>query len=173
LTMEISRKQESGELWRWGWVESLAKENHWTLGAELGVNRGHFSVYLVDHVPGLKMIAVDLWSNDGNTPAYFNYPHENNYERVLERFDDRPIEIMRMSTHEASLRIPDKSLDFVFIDASHDYKSVKQDIEDWAPKVKGMLLGHDFHRESVKKAVFERYKDVIIGPDVCWGVYDP
>ena len=50
----------------------------------------------------------------------------------------------------------DNSLDFVFVDANHEYKFVKQDISLWLPKVKigGTLAGHDYEFE-VEKAVNE------------------
>jgi len=35
-------------------------------------------------------------------------------------------------------------VDFVFIDAAHDYDSVKRDIEAWLPKVTGVIAGHDY-----------------------------
>lgn len=40
----------------------------------------------------------------------------------------------------------DRSLDFVFLDAAHDYDSVKADIAAWLPKVRpgGWLAGDDF-----------------------------
>jgi predicted O-methyltransferase YrrM len=50
----------------------------------------------------------------------------------------------------------DESLDFVFIDGSHDYESVCKDIDAWLPKVKpfGILAGHDYrHYEGVRRAV--------------------
>jgi len=38
-------------------------------------------------------------------------------------------------------------LDFVYIDADHSYKSVKEDINAWAPKVRegGIVAGHDYY----------------------------
>ena len=48
-------------------------------------------------------------------------------------------------------------MDLVYIDAKHDYESVKRDIELYLPKIKhkGILAGHDYHHvwPGVKKAV--------------------
>lgn len=170
IPLDIPAKAEDGTQWRWAWVADLAAKHGWTHGAELGVKRGHFSVYLVDHVPDLSMLAVDLWGEDGNSPRYARYRHENNYVRVIERTAGRPIRVLRMSTHEAADAVPDKSLDFAFIDASHEYEAVKQDIEDWLPKVRAMLIGHDYADQEVRRAVQERFKEVIEGPDQCWAV---
>lgn len=53
----------------------------------------------------------------------------------------------------------DESIDFCFIDGSHEYEDVKKDIEAWLPKVKkgGILSGHDYDEswQGVVKAVDE------------------
>ena len=170
LELTIPDVGSDGEPWRWTWVAELSKANHWSKGAELGTRRAHFSIYLVDHVPDLSMLAVDLWDQKGNSPRYARYRHEANYQRVVERTAGRPIQILRMSTHEAAQAVADRSLDFAFIDASHEYEAVKQDIEDWLPKVKSMLIGHDYADPEVKRAVKERFTEVMEGPDQCWAV---
>lgn len=47
---------------------------------------------------------------------------------------------------EALSLIPDESLDFVYIDARHEYQYVKEDIEGWFKKVRvgGIVSGHDY-----------------------------
>jgi predicted O-methyltransferase YrrM len=54
--------------------------------------------------------------------------------------------VLRNSTVEAAAYFADESVDFVYVDARHDYTSVKQDLETWWPKVKrgGILAGHDY-----------------------------
>ncbi len=49
----------------------------------------------------------------------------------------------------------DRSVDFVFIDASHDHDSVVRDIGAWLPKIRrgGILSGHDYSFVGVNSAV--------------------
>jgi predicted O-methyltransferase YrrM len=50
-----------------------------------------------------------------------------------------------------------KPLDMVFIDGDHSYEGCKGDIETWLPRLKvgGILFIHDYHFDTVKKAVDE------------------
>lgn len=54
-------------------------------------------------------------------------------------------------------RFADGSLDFVWLDAGHDYASVRSDIAAWLPKVKpgGLLGGDDWPMDGVARAVRE------------------
>ena len=69
---------------------------------------------------------------------------------------------MKMESLKAAERFQNESLEFVFIDASHEYEHVKADILAWLPKVKkgGVLAGHDCYPNNpefggVYKAVTE------------------
>jgi hypothetical protein len=81
---------------------------------------------------------------------------------------------IRKSSVEAAKCFEDKSLDFVFIDACHDYEAVKADILAWLPKVKvgGILAGHDYHEDrmyhpGVHDAVVELIDDFEVS-ELCW-----
>lgn len=66
----------------------------------------------------------------------------------------------------AAKRIP--AADMVFIDASHDYDSVRADIAAWKPKAKRLLCGHDADYPGVKRAVEELLGPVMRGAWRIW-----
>lgn len=54
---------------------------------------------------------------------------------------------IRTTSLNAVEKFDDESIDFVFIDGSHEYEDIKNDIISWLPKVKkgGILAGHDYY----------------------------
>jgi predicted O-methyltransferase YrrM len=75
--------------------------------------------------------------------------------------------------NEAAGYFPYSFFDFIYIDACHDYDSVKNDIKVWLPKLKdtGFLCGHDYpgRGEGVKRAVDERFREPdMVFPDSSW-----
>jgi predicted O-methyltransferase YrrM len=56
------------------------------------------------------------------------------------------INVLAMPSVQAAAEIDDESQDFIFIDGSHDYRSVREDILAWQPKLKpgGLLAGDDY-----------------------------
>ena len=79
---------------------------------------------------------------------------------------------IRKPSLEASQLYQDRSLDFVFLDAAHDYENVKNDILSWYPKIKvgGWLAGHDYFLEhfGVKEAADEIFGDKLQTQGSCW-----
>jgi hypothetical protein len=55
----------------------------------------------------------------------------------------------------------DESLDMIYLDASHKYEDVIDDIKHWWPKLKvnGYLAGDDFDQKDVAKAVNDCFED--------------
>ncbi|MBI3722334.1 class I SAM-dependent methyltransferase [bacterium] len=155
-------------------LDRLIKLHGFRRGAELGVRRGELTASLLGHNPGLSMIAVDLW---GDHPILNEKnDHEGNYEafrRNVRGLEDR-VTAHRMVTLDAAKLVPDASLDFVFIDATHTYAALKDDILAWAPKVKpsGMLTGHDYHPHFDHGGMIRCIHDTFVNPLVdewtCW-----
>ena len=140
-------------------------------GAEIGVKQGHFSEEILRRWRGRHLVSIDPWSEAGaedyEDVANVAQPvHERFYaetQRRLARFGARST-IWRTTGAQAAKRVLHHSLDFVYIDARHDYDSVMRDLADWHDKVRpgGLLAGHDYldgdrpeGRFGVKSAVDE------------------
>lgn len=58
--------------------------------------------------------------------------------------------VLRLTSEEAALLVLPGSVDFVYIDAQHDFLSVLADLCHWWPKLRsgGIIAGHDFDRRK-------------------------
>jgi len=133
-------------------INQIIKKYDYTLGAELGVRRGEFSTFLLQENPNLYMSCVDLWA-DHQALNERDQPHENNYKAFknnIAPYEDR-CEEYRMLLNDAAKFIEQwpstKAFNFVFIDATHTYDALKNDIKKWLPFITsgGLLCGHDYH----------------------------
>ena len=114
------------------------------VGAEIGVQRGLNAKTLFRNVKGLKLICVDPWSPYNRQSVERT---NNVYKNCLNRLKNHDVEYMRMTSMEAAKKVPDRSLDFVYIDGLHDFDSVMRNIICWARKVRfgGIVAGHDYY----------------------------
>jgi len=111
-------------------------------GAEIGVDRGHFSEYMLKYVPGCTLLCVDPWR--------WKLRGESRYQSTARRlapYGERAT-IIRKYSFDAVRDVPDGSLDFVYIDGDHTFDYVMTDIIWWATKVRlgGIVAGHDYYR---------------------------
>ena len=101
---------------------------------------------------------------------------DNLYEVFLKNIEPvkHQINPVKALSWDGAAFYKDNSLDFVFIDAAHDYESVKKDINAWYPKVKkeGIIGGHDYTWcDDVRRAVNEFFKNkTIYESQGCWFV---
>jgi len=117
-------------------------------GVEVGSFKGEFARTILEKWQG-TLYMVDAWyeledyndmSNIGlNQDAYLEAM------RSINEFRDRAY-MLRCLSNQAVDLFPDESLDFVYIDANHEYSYVVEDIKLWYPKVKkgGIVAGHDY-----------------------------
>jgi predicted O-methyltransferase YrrM len=141
---------------------------------EVGVWKGRSAAFLaVEIINSGKKIALDLVDTWEGSAEHFPLL-EDIYEVFSKNIEPVSsfVNIKKTDSASASKDYKDKSLDFVFIDAAHDYDSVKADIEAWLPKVKqgGYLAGHDYPSwPGVTKAVNELIGESNIqSGEGCW-----
>lgn len=161
---------------RWVWLTELVQKHGWTTGVEVGVKEGENLFYVLDHCPGLSMTGIDPWVvQPGCTETYDSWGVDSMYERVrtkAEKYNGR-CKLIRDFSVPAAEAFTDK-VDFVFIDAMHDYEHMIQDIAAWRDKCT-FLSGHDFWDQfpGVVQAVRESIPAdrLIIGPNTCWATW--
>lgn len=143
-------------------MEALARERGWQRGIELGL--GHGLLFRRFLALGIEMVGVDL----GRIKE-----RKRVVQRILADAIAPPAIVHWMPTAEAAALVPDEWADFVFIDAAHSYKAVKDDIARWQPKVKpgAWFGGHDYHpaHPGVVRAVDEAFGERIeLLPGYVW-----
>ena len=152
------------------------------IGCWMGRSTAYLAQQILDSGKKITLYAVDMWQGseeevhqnrireieqDGQTPMgmFLRNMEECHVASVI-----TPV---RMNSHVAAREFQKGSVDFVFIDASHEYLDVCRDIDDWLPKVKpnGIIAGDDFGWEGVGRAVSSIFGDDLLlsdGPYKSW-----
>lgn len=142
------------------------------VGSWKGRSASYMAVEIINSKKIIKFDCVDTWEGsvehlDVNSPHYEQGLYEDRnwlFNQFLQNTSgvSNQINPIRMTSVDAAKLYDDESLDFVFIDASHEYDDIINDINSWYPKVKkgGYLCGHDYVEfGGVNKAVNELIKD--------------
>lgn len=135
------------ECTRWATMPRLFRQLGYTLGVEVGVEVGRFSKSLCMGNPLLKVYGVDAWEvYPGYKEDHKQEHFDKLYQEAKERLKPYNCQIIKDYSMNAVKRFADESIDFVFIDAAHDYGHVKEDIKEWSKKVRkgGIISGHDY-----------------------------
>jgi hypothetical protein len=175
--------------------DMVKKVNSGSHFVEVGCWRGRSSVFMaVEIINSKKDIKFDCidpfyfekYYKEGLNQYQQNPYYVDNYElnEVYEEFLNNIDPVKHVINHIkdfstiASKTYKNNSIDFVFLDGNHLYKSVVADIEHWLPKIKigGILSGHDYwdeghymYQEGVNKAVTEKFKDEFtVTNEGCW-----
>lgn len=117
---------------------------------EVGVGFGDFTRKILDVVKPREFVALDLF--DLRRPHTFGgASHEAFYRQRFQReIDDGIVQIRRGPSHVLLNALPDDRFDLVYLDASHVYARVKQDVEAAQGKVRpgGLLAMDDYERSD-------------------------
>jgi hypothetical protein len=137
--------------------------------AEIGVAEGNFSREMLDWpIVFSTLYCVDRWAcvlsqkGDAANPQSW---HDKNFARAKEQVKAITTSVvwLRGESVAVAMRIPNRSLRLVYIDADHSYEGVMNDIRAWHPKLVqgGVMAFHDYLNPSygVHQAVMDFCKE--------------
>jgi GR25 family glycosyltransferase involved in LPS biosynthesis len=168
--------------------QQMADETDNGIFVELGSYQGRSSVWMAEylqiHKKKIQFYCVDLWPDvglvvaaDNNFLDMFNKTevdiasqlpttlYHTFINNLRQTKTINTVNIIREMSWNAASIFKDNSVDFVYIDAGHEYYQIKNDIEAWYPKVKPgkVIAGHDYNGfEGITKAVSELLPNAIV-----------
>ena len=135
-------------------VVRSADEGRVNVFVEVGVWQGKSLIFLAEtireHGASVELYAVDNWSGGPEVMGHvaeLEKPYLQIFKDNLEVAGCTDmVNVIEGDSAKSAEKFEDESVDFAFIDACHEYASVKADIEAWWPKVVsgGLLAGHDY-----------------------------
>jgi len=164
-----------------------------SIGAEIGVWKGEMSGLILEVVQPNMLYLIDVWEFDlpkgfGQLPEGYGAKNAKKnqkaideiYIRVCSKFlDKNNVTITKGFSKDVAKTLEDESLDWVYIDANHEYFGVLEDLTEYYPKVKpgGIVSGHDWtypikeKRNPVQDAIrdFWSYTDVNLSQPELFG----
>lgn len=126
------------------------------VGAEIGVERGIFSEQICLKNPESKLFCIDAWKMYDNNQGYRSQSQlDAYYSQAKERLSSYNCEIIKSSSIDAAKTFAPESLDFVYLDANHNFDYVMNDIIEWSGKVRvgGIVSGHDYVANNLSHTV--------------------
>lgn len=131
------------------------EESGFLTGIEIGVQTGYFSRYLLSQWPSCRRLyLIDVWKPQENYHDLANV-NQSQQDAVfletvhnLQPYANKTI-FLRMFSNEAVHHILEQ-VDFIYVDARHDYCGCKEDIELYWPLIRsgGMMAGHDYRNAT-------------------------
>ncbi len=168
----------------WGLYQSMVhRMQDGDIAVEVGCWMGRSVIFLAQcaqqQQKAIQIYAVDHFKGEKGEPEHEGIvaAHGGSIRGAFEENLQRCgvggiIRVLEEESSEAAKHLADSSLAFVFIDAAHDYESVKRDINAWAPKIKpgGIIAGHDAHWHEVTNAVLEKWPTANVLASIWWVV---
>ena len=149
--------------------------------AEVGVAAGDFSSIILRETMPKKLYLIDIWLKGEHASGLGLKLHRKRAKnskktddldvvrtKFAEEIESGRVEICHGSSLPMLDQLADRSLDWVYLDARHDFRSVRADLEAILPKLRssGIIAGHDYvrwgrfgYRGGVIEAVHEFCKN--------------
>jgi predicted O-methyltransferase YrrM len=138
-------------------VQFIGKKN--MVMAEIGSYQGESTAIFASTGCFESIYAIDMWKNNYSKLSKASFQCdmaivEKNFDKEIIKYPF--ILKIKDSGENAAKQFKDGVFDLVYIDANHEYASVKNDILTWIPKIKNnsYIAGHDYsHKINSKKAL--------------------
>jgi hypothetical protein len=118
--------------------------------AEVGVAQGEFSAEILAICSPVELHLIDLWSGASSVSGKIGA--SSDLDAVRRKFSreigENRVLLHRGTSWEMLEGLQEGSLDWVYIDAAHDFPSVQRDLSVASRKVRsdGLICGHDYTR---------------------------
>ena len=118
------------------------------VGCFMGKSTSCMAYLIKESGKNIDFYAIDNW--EGSEEHQEHYSDKNLweiFEQNMVKYNlTEYIKPIKMNSIDASKLFPDESIDFLHLDASHDYENVMKDLKAWFPKIKkgGVISGDDF-----------------------------
>ena len=118
--------------------EILSKIPAGGIYAEVGVAYGDFSLEIIKRLNPKKLYCIDIWEVEERWNRFL--------ENMAPYIESGLVEVMKGDSVDMLKKLEDDSLDFVYIDAMHDYEHPKRELSLCKDKVKetGYIAGDDY-----------------------------
>lgn len=137
------------------------------VGTWKGKSAAYMAVEIINSKKNIRFFTVDHFKgspNHGDDPDVAAGRLEAVARKNL-RPAGKYVTIIPMPSVEAAATFEDGTIDFLFIDGTHDYENVKRDLLAWLPKMKrpgGLIGGDDANWRGVKEAAREVLGDITV-----------
>lgn len=147
-------------------MPELFNELGFKTGAEIGVEKGNYLEALCKGMPGAKLFGIDSWK------IYKGYRDYGSRKTIRDlgliakkRLKPYNCKLIKKYSMDALNDFADESLDFVYIDANHEFRYVAEDIVEWSKKVRsgGIIYGHDYMRSAIKPNYARNHVIYVVG----------
>jgi len=139
------------------------------VGAEIGVRDGAHAIQMMGAHKMKMMYLVDpfLPYDDVGVRMYTKKDQEGEYQKLLKIIRDhkeyrKKIKFLKETSEEARIILKHVKFDFIYIDADHHYKNVKDDLRWWdLVKPGGVMGGHDYTEAHGCKGVIQAVDEFV------------
>jgi predicted O-methyltransferase YrrM len=138
------------------------------VGVWLGCSAAYLGVEVVNSAKPITVVAVDSFKGSPDLLTKLALPTLEaacrvNLAPLVEALGGR-FRLLAVDSVDAAATFDDGAVDAVWIDASHEYEDVRDDIAAWWPKLRadGVMAGHDIGEAGVRRAVEDRFGAAVI-----------